>query len=41
MGNAIDILLVFLVLTDLVLLGSSRLRNAIRIVAIETSGMTS
>ena len=35
MGNAIDILLVFLVLTDLVLLGSSRLRNAIRIVAMQ------
>ena len=35
MENAIDILLVFLVLTDLVLLGSSRLRNAIRIVAMQ------
>ncbi len=35
MGNAIDILLVLLVLTDLVLLGSSRLRNAIRIVALQ------
>ena len=35
MENAIDILLVFLVLTDLVLLGSSRLRNAIRIVALQ------
>ncbi|MGD9612368.1 MAG: hydrogenase [Kiritimatiellia bacterium] len=35
MRNAIDILLVFLVLTDLILLGSSRLRNAIRIVALQ------
>lgn len=35
MENAIDILLVCLVLTDLVLLGSSRLRNAIRIVALQ------
>ena len=35
MRNAIDILLVLLVLTDLILLGSSRLRNAIRIVALQ------
>lgn len=35
MGNALDMLLVSLVLTDLVLLGSSRLRNAIRIVALQ------
>lgn len=35
MGNALDMLLVFLILTDLVLLGSSRLRNAIRIVALQ------
>ena len=35
MGNALDMLLVLLVLTDLVLLGSSRLRNAIRIVALQ------
>lgn len=35
MNNAIDIILVSLVLTNLVLLGSSRLRNAIRIVALQ------
>ena len=35
MNNALDMLLVFLVLTDLILLGSSRLRNAIRIVALQ------
>ena len=35
MNNAIESILIFLVLTDLVLLGSSRLRNAIRIVAAQ------
>lgn len=35
MNNALDMLLVCLVLTDLVLLGSSRLRNAIRIAALQ------
>lgn len=35
MSNAIDVLLVFLALTNLVLLGSSRLQNAIRIVALQ------
>ena len=35
MSNALDMLLVFMVLTDLILLGSSRLRNAIRIVALQ------
>ena len=35
MGNAIDSILVFLVLMDLLLLGSSRLRNAIRIAAVQ------
>ena len=35
MHNAIEIILIFLVLTDLILLGSSRLRNAIRIVALQ------
>jgi len=35
MNAAIDIILIFLVLTDLILLGSSRLRNAIRIVAAQ------
>ncbi len=35
MHNAIEIILIFLILTDLVLLGSSRLRNAIRIVALQ------
>jgi hydrogenase-4 component E len=35
MNNAIDSILIFLVLTDLVLLGSSRLRNAIRIAAVQ------
>ncbi len=35
MDNAIDIILIFLVLADLLLLGSSRLRNAIRIVAAQ------
>ena len=35
MHNAIEIILIFLILTDLILLGSSRLRNAIRIVALQ------
>ena len=35
MINAIEIILIFLILTDLILLGSSRLRNAIRIVALQ------
>ena len=35
MNMAIESILIFLVLMDLVLLGSSRLRNAIRIVAIQ------
>ena len=35
MNNAIESILIFLVLTDLVLLGSSRLRNAIRIAAAQ------
>ena len=35
MGNAIDSILIFLILTDLILLGASRLRNAIRIVALQ------
>ena len=35
MNAAIESILVFLVLMDLVLLGASRLRNAIRIVAIQ------
>lgn len=35
MQNGIGILLIFLILTDLLLLGSSRLRNAIRIAAAQ------
>ncbi len=35
MNNAIDLILVALVLTDLILLGASRLRNAIRILAAQ------
>lgn len=35
MTAAIDIILLFLILTDLILLGSSRLRNAVRIVAAQ------
>ena len=35
MINAIEIILIFLILTDLILLGSSRLRNAIHIVALQ------
>ncbi len=35
MNNAIDSILIFLVLTDLILLGSSRLKNAIRFVALQ------
>ncbi|MGD9780963.1 MAG: NADH-quinone oxidoreductase subunit K [Kiritimatiellia bacterium] len=35
MNGAVEIILMFLILTDLVLLGSSRLRNAIRIAAAQ------
>ena len=35
MRDAVEIILMFLILTDLVLLGSSRLRNAIRIAAAQ------
>ena len=35
MQNGIGSLLIFLILTDLLLLGSSRLRNAIRIAAAQ------
>lgn len=35
MSNSTELILIFLMLTDLVLLGSSRLRNAIRIVAMQ------
>jgi hydrogenase-4 component E len=39
MSNATDSILVFLVLMDLILLGSSRLRNAIRIAALQGLGL--
>lgn len=35
MSTSIDSILVFLILTDLILLGSSRLRNAIRLAAVQ------
>jgi hydrogenase-4 component E len=35
MSNAIEFILIFLILTDLILLGSSRLRNAIRVAAMQ------